>query len=276
MPVFAAVRKPAGLSIPGGGRSRARPMVNGRGRTLLEHRHHSDGRPRDDQIHQRRGDQRRGVGRRRLRVRRLLQKVGHGDHRGERGVLGDGRAIRRMNASSPSKSTFSIKRGADPAARDLADAPDAGLRPEDARRRFRAGGVDLVACVDGRSLAHAYSATKAAVHGMARTWAHELGPDGITVNVVAPGSILTDNFWGHHPQGFSTPAASGRPVAGAPPRRGRGRDPRSDFLRRTGGRLCHLGRCFSSAAARASAAFRSDPAGGCACMMRPICRRLKT
>jgi NAD(P)-dependent dehydrogenase (short-subunit alcohol dehydrogenase family) len=42
----------------------------------------------------------------------------------------------------------------------------------------------------------AYSATKAAVHGMARTWALELGPDGITVNVVAPGPILTDNFWG--------------------------------------------------------------------------------
>jgi NAD(P)-dependent dehydrogenase (short-subunit alcohol dehydrogenase family) len=34
-----------------------------------------------------------------------------------------------------------------------------------------------------------------AIHGMARTWALELGPDGITVNVVAPGPILTDNFW---------------------------------------------------------------------------------
>jgi NAD(P)-dependent dehydrogenase (short-subunit alcohol dehydrogenase family) len=41
----------------------------------------------------------------------------------------------------------------------------------------------------------AYSATKAAIHGMARTWALELGPEGITVNVVAPGPILTDNFW---------------------------------------------------------------------------------
>jgi NAD(P)-dependent dehydrogenase (short-subunit alcohol dehydrogenase family) len=47
----------------------------------------------------------------------------------------------------------------------------------------------------------AYSATKAAVHGMARTWALELGPDGITVNVVAPGPILTDNFWGNVPKG---------------------------------------------------------------------------
>ncbi|QDL92685.1 SDR family oxidoreductase [Paroceanicella profunda] len=42
----------------------------------------------------------------------------------------------------------------------------------------------------------AYSATKAGVHGMMRTWALELGPDGITVNTVAPGPILTDNFWG--------------------------------------------------------------------------------
>ena len=35
----------------------------------------------------------------------------------------------------------------------------------------------------------AYSATKAGVIGMARTWALELAPAGITVNVVAPGPI---------------------------------------------------------------------------------------
>ncbi len=35
----------------------------------------------------------------------------------------------------------------------------------------------------------AYSATKAGIIGMARTWALELGPDGITVNVIAPGPI---------------------------------------------------------------------------------------
>jgi len=34
-----------------------------------------------------------------------------------------------------------------------------------------------------------YSATKAGMIGMARTWALELAPDGITVNVVAPGPI---------------------------------------------------------------------------------------
>lgn len=41
----------------------------------------------------------------------------------------------------------------------------------------------------------AYSATKAGIVGMARTWALELAPHQITVNVVAPGPILTDNFW---------------------------------------------------------------------------------
>jgi NAD(P)-dependent dehydrogenase (short-subunit alcohol dehydrogenase family) len=47
----------------------------------------------------------------------------------------------------------------------------------------------------------AYSATKAGMVGMARTWALELAPHGITVNVVAPGPILTDNFWGIIPKG---------------------------------------------------------------------------
>ena len=37
-----------------------------------------------------------------------------------------------------------------------------------------------------------YVATKAAVIGMTRVWARELGPKGITVNAVAPGFIQTD------------------------------------------------------------------------------------
>ncbi len=41
----------------------------------------------------------------------------------------------------------------------------------------------------------AYSATKAGMIGMARTWALELGPHGITVNVVAPGPIQTDMYY---------------------------------------------------------------------------------
>lgn len=46
----------------------------------------------------------------------------------------------------------------------------------------------------------AYGASKAGMIGMARTWALELAPHGITVNVVAPGPIRTDNFWGIVPK----------------------------------------------------------------------------
>ncbi len=47
----------------------------------------------------------------------------------------------------------------------------------------------------------AYSASKAGMIGMARTWALELGPFGITVNLVAPGPILTDMFYELIPAG---------------------------------------------------------------------------
>lgn len=40
----------------------------------------------------------------------------------------------------------------------------------------------------------AYSATKAGMIGLARTWALELAAEGITVNVVAPGPIQTPMF----------------------------------------------------------------------------------
>jgi NAD(P)-dependent dehydrogenase (short-subunit alcohol dehydrogenase family) len=46
-----------------------------------------------------------------------------------------------------------------------------------------------------------YSASKAGMLGMARTWALELAPQGITVNVVAPGPIETDNFHSIVPRG---------------------------------------------------------------------------
>ncbi len=53
----------------------------------------------------------------------------------------------------------------------------------------------------GAATRTAYGASKAGMIGMARTWALELAPHGITVNVVAPGPILTDNFWGIVPKG---------------------------------------------------------------------------
>jgi 3-oxoacyl-[acyl-carrier protein] reductase len=46
-----------------------------------------------------------------------------------------------------------------------------------------------------------YSATKAGMLGMARTWALELAPQGVTVNVVAPGPIRTANFHSVIPEG---------------------------------------------------------------------------
>lgn len=39
-----------------------------------------------------------------------------------------------------------------------------------------------------------YGATKSGMFGMARTWALELAPHGVTVNVVAPGPVQTDMF----------------------------------------------------------------------------------
>ena len=53
----------------------------------------------------------------------------------------------------------------------------------------------------------AYAATKAGMIGLARTWALELAPRGITVNVVSPGPIRTDNFWGVIPKGSEAEAA---------------------------------------------------------------------
>jgi 3-oxoacyl-[acyl-carrier protein] reductase len=47
-----------------------------------------------------------------------------------------------------------------------------------------------------------YAATKSGMIGMARTWALELGPHGITVNVVAPGPIAeTEMFHDVLPEG---------------------------------------------------------------------------
>jgi Short-chain dehydrogenases of various substrate specificities len=46
----------------------------------------------------------------------------------------------------------------------------------------------------GKELRTAYSATKAGLHGMTKTWALELGEYGITVNAVGPGPIATELF----------------------------------------------------------------------------------
>ncbi|WP_346915152.1 SDR family oxidoreductase [uncultured Roseibium sp.] len=53
----------------------------------------------------------------------------------------------------------------------------------------------------GKELRTAYSATKAGLIGMAKTWALELGEYGITANVVGPGPIRTELFDKANPPG---------------------------------------------------------------------------
>lgn len=85
----------------------------------------------------------------------------------------------------------------------------------------------------------AYSATKAGLIGLARTWALELAPHGVTVNVVAPGPVgSTTMFEALVPPGSATEDK----VTASIPMRRLGRpddvanavrffaDPRSDFV----------------------------------------------
>jgi 3-oxoacyl-[acyl-carrier protein] reductase len=72
-----------------------------------------------------------------------------------------------------------------------------------AMKAARFGRVVLISsrAVLGLPTRTAYSATKAGMLGMARTWALELAPHGITVNVVAPGPVQTANFHSIVPEG---------------------------------------------------------------------------
>ena len=46
-----------------------------------------------------------------------------------------------------------------------------------------------------------YTAAKAGLHALARTWSYELAPHGITINTVAPGPVDTDMFARRNPVG---------------------------------------------------------------------------
>lgn len=46
-----------------------------------------------------------------------------------------------------------------------------------------------------------YTAAKASLHALARTWSYELAPHGITVNNVAPGPVATEMFTEKNPIG---------------------------------------------------------------------------
>ena len=72
---------------------------------------------------------------------------------------------------------------------------------------MRAAGFGRIVLISSRAVLGlakrtAYASTKAGMIGLARTWALELGPGGITANVVAPGPIEdTEMFDGVVPQG---------------------------------------------------------------------------
>jgi len=72
-----------------------------------------------------------------------------------------------------------------------------------AMKEAKFGRVVLVSsrAVLGLPTRTAYAATKSGMLGMARTWALELAPHGVTVNVVAPGPIKTANFHSIVPEG---------------------------------------------------------------------------
>jgi NAD(P)-dependent dehydrogenase (short-subunit alcohol dehydrogenase family) len=83
-----------------------------------------------------------------------------------------------------------------------------------AMKAARYGRIVLVAsrAVLGVPMRTVYSATKAGMLGLARTWALELAPLGITVNVVAPGPIRTAMFHSIVPEGGAEKLAQAIPV----------------------------------------------------------------
>src|SRR3546814_15049098 len=50
----------------------------------------------------------------------------------------------------------------------------------------------------GWALLSPYVASKGALVGLTRAWAREFGPDGVTVNAIAPGAFPTDAEKNHH------------------------------------------------------------------------------
>ena len=74
-----------------------------------------------------------------------------------------------------------------------------GLQPSMQAARFgRIINISSRAAL-GKELRTVYSATKAGLLGMTRTWALELAPYGVTVNAIGPGPIATELFVSGNP-----------------------------------------------------------------------------
>lgn len=53
----------------------------------------------------------------------------------------------------------------------------------------------------GKTLRTSYTVSKAGLNGLTRSWALELGKDGITANAIGPGAMDTDLFWKENARG---------------------------------------------------------------------------
>ena len=80
--------------------------------------------------------------------------------------------------------------------------------------------------VRGKELRTNYAATKAALIGLTRTWALELGADGITVNCICPGPTATELYVEANPPDSPRTKAALAAIPVGPDRHARGHGPR--------------------------------------------------
>ena len=111
--------------------------------------------------------------------------------------------------------------------------------------------------VRGKELRTNYAATKAALIGLTRTWALELGGDGITVNCICPGPTATELYVEANPPDSPRTRARARCDPRRPHRHARGHGPTPSPSSSMPKAASSAGRRSWSAAAPASATARA-------------------